>query len=73
MKLKIRYGAVGIIKNKIEIKRILGDQEDTLNNLKVKEIENRKKGELIYLKAWDLSESMGECEYYIFTKQIIFS
>jgi len=43
-----------------ELKRILGDQEDTLNNLKVKEIENRKKGELIYNNYQLIKEVLDE-------------
>ncbi|MCH8003567.1 MAG: NFACT family protein [Nanoarchaeota archaeon] len=43
-----------------ELKWILGEQEDTLNNLKVKEIENRKKGELIYNNYQLIKEILGE-------------
>jgi len=43
-----------------ELKWILGEQEDTLNNLKIKEIENRKKGESIYNNYQLIKEILDE-------------
>ena len=48
------------IKKITELKWIMGEQEDTLNSLKSKEEENRKKAELIYNNYKLINEILEE-------------
>jgi len=43
-----------------ELKRIIGEQEDTMENLRKKEVENKKKAELIYNHYNTLKEILDE-------------